>query len=132
MGIRQKALFLCAATLFLSCGQGINNEKLIKTFLDENITDKGISELSFSQTDSTVHVSDSTIKSLRASTAKLPIFKKKIEYGERQNTKKMYYVHVEYKTSDGKRMRHTVYLDDKMQHVVCLKTDNPTLWDKKY
>ncbi|MGM9704733.1 MAG: hypothetical protein ACI3YB_01920 [Prevotella sp.] len=132
MQIRKTALSLCAATILVGCGQKLNNEKLIKDFLDKNITDKDISEISFSRTDSTVHVSDSTIRSLRAKSDKLPIFRKNIEYGERRDTKKMYYVNVEYKTSDGEKMRHTFYIDAKMQNVVCVKTDNPALWEKKY
>ena len=128
MAIRNITILFCTAILITGCGQKLNNEKLIKDFLDKNITDNNISDIVFSETDSTVYINDSTIKNMRAETEKLPIFKKNIKYGERNDTKKMYYVNVGYKTSDGNKMRHTFYIDNKMQYVICVKTDSPDIW----
>ncbi len=113
----------CAAILLSGCGSGNKAKNLVSDFLDENLKNNDISEIEFSALDSTSLVSDSIINVMRSDIGKSNVFKSGIKYADRTKGQKLYFISVNYKASDGKKMKHTFYMDNKVNEIVCVKTD---------
>lgn len=113
----------CSAILLSGCGSGNKEEKLVSDFLNENLKENNISQVMFSKLDSTSHISDSVIGVMRNDIEKSRLFKNGIKYGNRAKWKKLYFISVNYTASNGKKMKHTFYLDKNTDNIVCIKTD---------
>lgn len=113
----------CSAILLSGCGSGNKEEKLVSDFLNENLKENNISQVMFSKLDSTSHISDSVIGVMRNDIEKSKLFKNGIKYGNRAKGKKLYFISVNYTASNGKKMKHTFYLDKNTDNIVCIKTD---------
>ena len=80
--------------------------------------------MTFSEVDSTSHVSDSVIGIMRNDAERSGLFRSDLKYAERTKGQKLHFISVSYTASNGKRMRHTFYLDKKADNVICIKNDD--------
>lgn len=120
-----KTLYLfCAAILMTGCGSRNKEEKLVSDFLNKNLKENNISQVTFSEVDSTSHVSDSVIGIMRNDAERSELFRSDLKYAERTKGQKLHFISVSYTASNGKRMRHTFYLDKKADNVICIKNDD--------
>lgn len=118
-------IIIGAATLLLtSCGEQSSAESIVSDFMDENLVDpSALSEVSFSDIDSTKYLNDSVIGSLRsqiATTSK--VYKKDIAYGEMSRSGKLFLVRVNYKIDDDAH-QSTFYINDDFSAIVAFKTN---------
>lgn len=113
----------CAAILLSGCGSGNKAKNLVSDFLDVNLKNNDISDVEFSALDSTSLVSDSIINVMRSDMGKSNVFKSGIKYADRIKGRKLYFISVNYKASNGKKMKHTFYMNNNVNDVVCIKTD---------
>lgn len=114
------ALF-CATMLMLGCGNERKADEVVESFLDSCLVDNAIKDLTFSDLDSTTHLNDSVIASLRASTEGSAMFKKNLKYGERNKKRPLHFITATYYTSSGDHVKQTFYLDEHHLAVVCVK-----------
>ena len=108
----------CAAILLSGCGSGNKAKNLVSDFLDVNLKNNDISDVEFSALDST-----SLINVMRSDMGKSNVFKSGIKYADRIKGQKLYFISVNYKASNGKKMKHTFYMNSNVNDVVCVKTD---------
>lgn len=113
----------CAAILLSGCGSENKAKNLVSDFLDVNLKNNDISDVEFSALDSTSLVSDSIINVMRSDMGKSNVFKSGIKYADRIKGQKLYFISVNYKASNGKKMKHTFYMNNNVNDVVCVKTD---------
>ena len=111
-------LLSLAITAFLSCSS--NDKKaqaLVDGFMKEYLLNQdGISEVEYSEIDSTYHVSESALTTMRNS--RVDNYRKGISYGK--PTKKLLYMSVKYKRK-GNAEKQTFYFDDQLSTVVAFK-----------
>ena len=108
----------CAAILLSGCGSGNKAKNLVSDFLDVNLKNNDISDVEFSALDST-----SLVNVMRSDMGKSNVFKSGIKYADRIKGQKLYFISVNYKASNGKKMKHTFYMNSNVNDVVCVKTD---------
>lgn len=113
MRLAKTLSLFCAAILMTGCGSGNKEEKLVSDFLNKNLKENNISQVTFSEVDSTSHVSDSVIGIMRNDAERSGLFRSGLKYTERTKGQKLHFISVSYTASNGKRMRHTFYLDKK-------------------
>lgn len=124
MRLAKTLSLFCAAILMTGCGNGNKEEKLVSDFLNKNLKENNISQVTFSEVDSTSHVSDSVIGIMRNDAERSGLFRSDLKYAERTKGQKLHFISVSYTASNGKRMRHTFYLDKKADNVICIKNDD--------
>lgn len=124
MRLAKTLSLFCAAILMTACGSGNKEEKLVSDFLNKNLKENNISQVTFSEVDSTSHVSDSVIGIMRNDAERSGLFRSGLKYAERTKGQKLHFISVSYTASNGKRMRHTFYLDKKADNVICIKNDD--------
>lgn len=124
MRLAKTLSLFCAAILMTGCGCGNKEEKLVSDFLNKNLKETNISQVTFSEVDSTSHVSDSVIGIMRNDAERSGLFRSGLKYAERTKGQKLHFISVSYTASNGKRMRHTFYLDKKADNVICIKNDD--------
>ena len=124
MRLAKTLSLFCAAILMAGCGSGNKEEKLVSDFLNKNLKENNISQVTFSEVDSTSHVSDSVIGIMRNDAERSGLFRSDLKYAERTKGQKLHFISVSYTASNGKRMRHTFYLDKKADNVICIKNDD--------
>lgn len=124
MRLAKTLSLFCAAILMTGCGSGNKEEKLVSDFLNKNLKENNISQVTFSEVDSTSHVSDSVIGIMRNDAERSGLFRSDLKYAERTKGQKLHFISVSYTASNGKRMRHTFYLDKKSDNVICIKNDD--------
>ena len=124
MRLAKTLSLFCAAILMTGCGNGNKEEKLVSDFLNKNLKENNISQVTFSEVDSTSHVSDSVIGIMRNDAERSGLFRSGLKYAERTKGQKLHFISVSYTASNGKRMRHTFYLDKKADNVICIKNDD--------
>lgn len=122
--ISRMAALLCAAMLIIGCGKERRADELVESFLDSCLVDNAISDLSFSPLDSTRHLNDSVIASLRLRLSKSAAFKKGIKYGGYDRQRPLHFITATYSTSDGGKMKQTFYMDERHTAVVCVKNNH--------
>lgn len=111
-------ILACAATATLSgCGQQHKAESTVKSFIAENIMTDDYT-LMFTKLDSTRHVSDKAILSMRANADKGGMFKKGIKYGK---TGKQYQYLRTKICLDNDTLDKTFYLVPGLTEVVAFK-----------
>lgn len=124
MRLAKTLSLFCAAILMTGCGSENKEEKLVSDFLNKNLKENNISQVTFSEVDSTSHVSDSVIGIMRNDAERSGLFRSGLKYAERTKGQKLHFISVSYTASNGKRMRHTFYLDKKADNVICIKNDD--------
>lgn len=124
MRLAKTLSLFCAAILMTGCCSGNKEEKLVSDFLNKNLKENNISQVTFSEVDSTSHVSDSVIGIMRNDAERSGLFRSGLKYAERTKGQKLHFISVSYTASNGKRMRHTFYLDKKADNVICIKNDD--------
>lgn len=124
MRLAKTLSLFCAAILMTGCSSGNKEEKLVSDFLNKNLKENNISQVTFSEVDSTSHVSDSVIGIMRNDAERSGLFRSGLKYAERTKGQKLHFISVSYTASNGKRMRHTFYLDKKADNVICIKNDD--------
>lgn len=122
------AALLGAAMLVIGCGKERRASDLAESFLDSYLVDNAISDLSFSPLDSTRHLNDSVIESLRTNMSKSEAFKKGIEYGEYDRKRPLHFVTATYRMSSGDKMKQTFYVDEHHTSVICVKNNHIDGW----
>ena len=124
MRLAKTLSLFCTAILMTGCGSGNKEVKLVSDFLNKNLKENNISQVTFSEVDSTSHVSDSVIGIMRNDAERSGLFRSGLKYAERTKGQKLHFISVSYTASNGKRMRHTFYLDKKADNVICIKNDD--------
>lgn len=112
-----------ATILIFGCGKGRKANDLVESFLDSCLVDNNISNLSFSSLDSTRHLNDSVIMSLRTNLSKSAAFKKNLNYGDYKRSRPLHFITATYKMSGGDKVKQTFYMDEYHTAVVCVKND---------
>lgn len=115
---------VCATMLLTGCGNERKADELVESFLDSCLVDNAIKDLTFSALDSTTHLNDSVIASLRANIGKSAVFKKNLKYGERDKQRPLHFITATYYTSSGKKVKQTFYVDEHHTAVVCVKNNH--------
>ena len=83
MRLAKTLSLFCAAILMTGCGSGNKEEKLVSDFLNKNLKENNISQVTFSEVDSTSHVSDSVIGIMRNDAERSGLFRSGLKYAER-------------------------------------------------
>jgi len=125
MKTSQLILALGLAATLAGCEKKYSERELVTSFLDNNLANNAITELTFSDLDSTTHVSDSVIALMRTKAEVSQTFKKGLKYGERTGTRMLHYISATYYTSNGEKVSQTFYMDRLHQSIVSLKSDVP-------
>lgn len=115
-----KTAIACMAAIITlcSCDNQDKAENLIKDFLDKNLQTSEYS-VSFTELDSTRHVTDSAINAMRANAANNKLYKKGITYDDKLHKQ---YIFIRTKMSIGKdTINQTFYLDPELTSIVSFK-----------
>lgn len=107
--------------LFASCGQQHDAEVLVKDFMKQNMQE-GLEThgRSFNDLDSTRHVSDSLVNSMRSRGSQAVRYRHDITYAEGAATVSLYVLRVKYMI-DTLECSDTYYLDNLLTRVVAFK-----------
>ncbi len=116
-------LFLAA--LFISCGEEHRTRSLVKSFLEENLTNNDYSVDRWEKYDSTFRVSSQAIASLHNNITHIGPFKSGIRYQPYKQGDKLYFIRVKYEVeNNGEKpleLTHTFYIDKNFEGVVAVK-----------
>ena len=116
-------IIISAMLLLTSCGQQHQAEYEVEDFMNEHLKETADLQItSFGKIDSTRHINDSIIISLREATKRSSVYKDDIEYATAGNDSKLIIVRVTY-TINGTKHKDTYYLDEKLAHVIAIKSN---------
>jgi PBP1b-binding outer membrane lipoprotein LpoB len=114
-------LLFSSAILLMGCGEEHQAQRLVKGFLDNNLKNNDISEVEYSNIDSTFFITDSMIRVMRNSTSNDVEFKKKMSYSPGKINRKKMFLSVRFNTIKGDKKKYTFYLNDSCTEIICLK-----------
>lgn len=110
--------FICAAML-LSCGESHKAKSTVNAFLKDNLKSEEYSVTLFGL-DSTYHVTDSSIYSVRQRVSQFGIYKDDVTFADRDPSGKLLFLRG--KIIMGKdTFRQTFYLNPNLEDVVAVK-----------
>lgn len=113
-------LMFLSAAFFTGCGQKHHAKQLISDFLDKNLKDPDISSISYSELDSTIYITDSTIQVMHQQADTMKVFRPKIQYEKGKLSEKLLFMTVKFKQND-ERHAYTFYFDHELQDVLAFK-----------
>lgn len=105
--------------LFVACGQQHEAKSIVKDFVENNLAEGyQLNEVNILRIDSTRHVNDSIVNSMRQSTQNSPLpYKSKIDYISKDNEKTLMACRTEYKIND-KTYKGVFYLNKSLTGVI--------------
>lgn len=115
-----KKVVLCAASVLLvGCGKQHKAEGVIKDFLNENLVTQDYT-VSFSNIDSTKHVSDSAMTAMRTAANTNKHYKKGVKFGAKGNQEGCIFTRAT--IAQGRdTIVQTFYLDTEITQVIAFK-----------
>ena len=122
--MRKSYLITIAALALLlttSCTEQQRSERVVASFLEEQLTDaEGLEIEKFYKIDSTRIISDSILTQLSKQALNSGHYKQNSTLSSPRKEKKLIISRVDYKLK-GKTYQDTYYLDDDIEHVVAVK-----------
>ena len=118
--VRNIMIMVLLAVAAAGCTDKQKAESAVKDFLNENLTEKDFSIVSFGRLDSTRYINDDVIASLRKQASTDKAFNITTAYADRDNPKQLIYLPVKIKVYD-RQESYTFYLTMDFKKVVCFK-----------
>lgn len=116
----QGVVAMVVATALSCSGEKKNAERLIETFLQEQL--KGdYSNLTFSPLDSTFHLNDSVLQALQHQNART--FRWKAPLKAKAVSSKKFFMQVEYRLENAQTVKQTFYMNDDLTQILAVKED---------
>ncbi len=107
--------------LLTSCGQQHDAEKIVESFLKNNLnTPSELSKISFSKLDSTAALTDSAITAMHDIVKQENKYKKDITYGKRAEGKNIMYLRADYRLN-SEEYSATFYITPNISSVLAFK-----------
>lgn len=122
MTIIMKRMLIClfVAVLLSGCDQW-KAERLVSSFLKENLKEEYDFSKKYNDLDSTFNITDSVVNVMRKMAGKNEKFKNPIHYEEGPTTRPLMIERVKMKENDTTTFTMTFYLDKELKRVVAFK-----------
>lgn len=109
--------------LFTACGEQNKAEKLVGSFMEENLVDASkLNNVDYNKIDSTKVITDSIVNVLRKTAENSPYYKRNIKYAPGKTGNKLIITRVSYNIGT-QEYQDTYYLDADLTRVVAFKTN---------
>jgi hypothetical protein len=109
--------------LFTACGEQNKAEKLVDSFMEENLIDASkLNDVDYKKIDSTKIITDSIVNILRKTAENIPHYKQNIKYTPGEIGNKLIITRVTY-SIDTQKYQDTYYLDAELTRVVAFKNN---------